>query len=139
MDNDSHIIKSLEKLKEMGVYLSVDNFGTSYTRLNCLTRYPLDELRIDRSLVADCDHKEDNAKLVKAIIAMTNSLDLRAVAEGVETQGEYQFLVDNGVRVMQGFLFSKAVPAQELQQQLLIPWHFMAQIQRMALSQELVS
>ena len=136
MDNDKASIKSLEDLKDLGVYLSVDDFGTNYAPLNYLSRYPLDELKIDRSFIIDCDKRQESAKLVKAIIAMANSLNLNIVAEGVETDGQYQFLVSSGARVMQGYMFSKPVPAAELQQQLVIPWHFMQQIQRIALSEE---
>ena len=134
MDNDSKTIRALEEIKEMGVYLSVDNFGTGYAPLGALSRYPLDELKIDRSFVSDCDRREERARLVTAITAMAKSLKLHMVAEGVETAGEYQFLASNGVRVMQGYLFSKPVTANELQRQLVVPWHFMVDIQRIALT-----
>jgi diguanylate cyclase (GGDEF)-like protein len=137
MDNDSKTIRALEEIKEMGVYLSVDNFGTGYAPLGALSRYPLDELKIDRSFVSDCDRREERARLVTAITAMAKSLKLHMVAEGVETAGEYQFLASNGVRVMQGYLFSKPVTASELQRQLVVPWHFMVDIQRIALTTEL--
>ena len=137
MNNDSKTIRALEEIKEMGVYLSVDNFGTGYTPLGALSRYPLDELKIDRSFVSDCDRREERARLVTAITAMAKSLKLHMVAEGVETAGEYQFLASNGVRVMQGYLFSKPVTANELQRQLVVPWHFMVDIQRIALTTEL--
>jgi diguanylate cyclase (GGDEF)-like protein len=137
MDNDKSTIEALQELRKLGVYLSVDNFGTSYAPLDYLGRCPLDELKIDRSFVVDCDIKEENARLVKAIISLAKSLDLRMVAEGVETEGEYQFLINNGARVMQGYMFSKPVPAEELQRLLVVPWHFMTQIQRIALTREL--
>jgi len=137
MDNDKSTINSLRALGELGVYLSVDNFGTSYAPLSYLGRCPLDELKIDRGFVVDCDIREESARLVKAIISMAKSLDLHMVAEGVETEGEYQFLINNGTRVMQGYLFSKPVPAEELKGQLAVPWHFMTQIQRIALTKEL--
>lgn len=137
MDNDSQTIRALEEIKEAGVYLSVDNFGTGYAPLGALSRYPLDELKIDRSFVFDCDKRQESARLVTAISAMAKSLQLHTVAEGVETAGEYQYLNSIGVRVMQGYLFSKPVTAAELQRQLAVPWHFMADIQRIALTTEL--
>lgn len=137
MDNDKSTLKSLQELEELGVYLSVDNFGTSYAPLGYLGRCPIDELKIDRSFVVDCDIREESARLVKAITSMAKSLDLHTVAEGVETEGEYQFLINNGARIMQGYLFSKPVPADELKKQLVVPWHFMTQIQRIALTREL--
>jgi predicted signal transduction protein with EAL and GGDEF domain len=138
-DNDSHITKFLQQLKETGVYLSLDNFGTNHAPISYLGRYPLDEIKIDRSFVLNCDTRKDAAKLVKAIVAMARSLDLGIVAEGVETAGEYRFLAANGVTIMRGYLFSKPVPAAELEKLLVVPWHFMPQLQRMALIRELVS
>jgi EAL domain-containing protein (putative c-di-GMP-specific phosphodiesterase class I) len=139
MDHDHDVLKFLQELKSIGVYLSLENFGTLHAPLNYLSRYPLDEIKIDRSFVADCDKRRDAARLVKAIIAMANSLGLRTVAEGVETEGEYRFLVSNGVSVMRGYLFSKPVTASELRKQLVVPWHFMSQLQRMALLDEIKS
>lgn len=79
------------------------------------------------------------ARLVKAIIAMAKSLELRTVAEGVETEGEFRFLAQHGVGVMRGYLFSKPVPPAELRELLVVPWHFMSQLQRMALIDDLAS
>ncbi|MEH6569835.1 MAG: EAL domain-containing protein, partial [Halioglobus sp.] len=130
-DNDPKTIESLQELKELGVYLSVDDFGTSFSPLSYLGHYQLDELRIDRSFIADCVERPESAKLVMGIISMAQSLELNIVAEGVETEAQYNFLKENGTRVMQGYLFSKAVPADELER-LLVPWHFMDQIQRIS-------
>jgi len=139
MDNDGEVLKFLQELKETGVYLSLENFGTNHAPISYLGRQPLDEIKIDRSFVLDCDTRKDAARLVKAIIAMTKSLNLHTVAEGVETAGQYRFLAANGVNIMRGYLFSKPVPAAELQQLLVVPWHFMPQLQRMALIGELKS
>ena len=81
----------------------------------------------------ECEEREENARLVIAIIAMAKSLNMRMVVEGVETEGQCQFLTRNGARVMQGYLFSKPVPANELAP-LLAPWHFLEQVQRIAMS-----
>jgi len=131
MDEHKATARALEEFRDMGVHLTVDDFGTSYAPLGYLSRYSLDELRIDKSFVTDCDKRQDSASLVTAIIAMAGSLGLRMVAEGVESETQYQFLKDNGARVMQGYLFSKPVPASELREMLVVPWHFMEQIQRM--------
>lgn len=139
MNNDNNVLKFLQELKETGVYLSLENFGTNHAPISYLSRHPLDEIKIDRSFVVDCDKRKDAASLVKAIIAMARSLNLQTVAEGVETAGEYRFLAENGVSIMRGYLFSKPVPASDLQQLLVVPWHFMTQIQRMALVAELNS
>jgi EAL domain-containing protein (putative c-di-GMP-specific phosphodiesterase class I) len=139
MDHDSTVLKFLQELKDIGVYLSLENFGTGHAPIGYLSRHPLDEIKIDRSFVADCNNRKSTASLVKAIIAMANSLELHTVAEGVETAGEYRFLADNGVSVMRGYLFSRPVTATELQELLVVPWHYMAQLQRMALMADLAS
>ncbi len=133
MRNDVSVLTMLKDLKEMGVYLSLDNFGTNYAPLGYLSRHPLDEIKIDRSFVTGCDKRPESAKLVLAIIAMARSLELHTVAEGVETEEEYKFLAANDVRFMRGYLFSKPVPAAELQQLLTTPWYYMTQVQKMSM------
>jgi diguanylate cyclase (GGDEF)-like protein len=133
MSNDVSVLTMLKDLKEMGVYLSLDNFGTNYAPLGYLSRHPLDEIKIDRSFVTGCDKRPESAKLVLAIIAMTRSLELHTVAEGVETEEEYKFLAANDVRFMRGYLFSKPVPAAELQRLLATPWYYMTQVQKMSM------
>jgi diguanylate cyclase (GGDEF)-like protein len=131
MDDASATIQALADLKELGVSLSIDDFGTGYSSLSYLSRFPLDELKIDRSFVIEFDKSDNDASLVIAIIAMARSMNLRLVAEGVETREQYHFLTTNGAHVIQGYLFSKPVTAEELLP-LLAPWHFMTQIQGMA-------
>ena len=131
MNDASATIQALADLKELGVSLSIDDFGTGYSSLSYLSRFPLDELKIDRSFVIEFDKSDNDASLVIAIIAMARSMNLRLVAEGVETHEQYHFLTANGAHVIQGYLFSKPVPAEELLP-LLAPWHFMTQIQGMA-------
>ncbi len=128
MDQDSNTYQNLQDLKALGVYFSVDDFGVCYAPLSYLSRYSLDELRIDRSFVLYCDKNASAARLVKAIIAMAQSLGLGIVAEGVETEEQYRFLINSGAAVIQGYLFSKPVPAAELQP-MLEPWHFVEQVQ----------
>jgi EAL domain-containing protein (putative c-di-GMP-specific phosphodiesterase class I) len=134
MDNSNETIKALNDLKVLGVSLSIDDFGTGYSSLSYLSRFPLDELKIDRSFVIDFDKSDNDASLVIAIIAMAKSMNLRLVAEGVETHEQYHFLTQNGANVIQGYLFSKPVPAQELRP-LLAPYHFLNQIQMITDSQ----
>ncbi|MEM1155644.1 MAG: EAL domain-containing protein [Pseudomonadota bacterium] len=128
MDDAHSTIQALAELKKMGLGLSIDDFGTGYSSLSYLSRFPLDELKIDRSFVIEFDQSENDASLVIAIIAMARSLNLQLVAEGVETHEQYHFLTSNGAHVIQGYLFSKPVTAEELKP-LLAPWHFMTQIQ----------
>ncbi len=113
MSNAESSVEALHELKKLGVSLSVDDFGTGYSSLSYLSRFPLDELKIDRSFVIDYDKSENNASLVTAIIAMGKSLNLRMVAEGVEDISQFNFLRDNGIQVIQGYLFSKPLPADK--------------------------
>ena len=110
MQNLGHALPLLQSLKELGVAISVDDFGTGYSSLSYLKKLPIDTLKIDRSFVRELETSGDNAAIVAAIIAMSKSLKLRVVAEGVETQGQMTRLFEQGCQLMQGFLFSPAVP-----------------------------
>jgi EAL domain-containing protein (putative c-di-GMP-specific phosphodiesterase class I) len=88
------------------------------------------ELKIDRSFVVDANNSEHAASLVRAIIAMARGLGLKLVAEGVETDEQYRFMTAEGAHVIQGYMFSKPVPARELEA-LLSPWHFQDQIREL--------
>jgi diguanylate cyclase (GGDEF)-like protein len=113
--------RSLLALKEFGFALAVDDFGTGYCSLNYLKRFPLDTLKIDRSFVADISEDPDDAAIVRAIIALGHSLDLKIVAEGVETLGQLQFLQAESCDAIQGFLMSAAVPATAFAELLRLP------------------
>ena len=113
MHNLNATLPLLQSLKDLGVSISVDDFGTGYSSLSYLKRLPIDTLKIDRSFVRELETSSDNAAIVAAIIAMSKSLKLRVVAEGVETQGQMTRLFDQGCQLMQGFLFSPAVPGDD--------------------------
>jgi diguanylate cyclase (GGDEF)-like protein len=112
MGNAERHIRTLHELKELGVTLSIDDFGTGYSSLSYLKRFPLDELKIDRSFVAGVDTDPDNAAIVIAIIAMAHCLGLSVVAEGVETQAQLEFLKSKSCDECQGFLFAKPMSAE---------------------------
>jgi diguanylate cyclase (GGDEF)-like protein len=128
-DHNENTVAALQELKDLGIYLSVDDFGNSYSPMNYLSHYPLDEVKIDRSFVAKCDEGGGEGKLVAAIVSMAESLELKIVAEGVETEEQFRFLRSKGASVMQGYLFSKPVEA-ELLKPMLTPWYFAEQVQR---------
>jgi EAL domain-containing protein (putative c-di-GMP-specific phosphodiesterase class I) len=118
LDLDS-TVKSLRILKESGVGLSVDDFGTGYSSLSYLNRLPLDTLKIDRSFVENLHRNKDDAAICAAILAMAKQLGLKVVAEGVEVEEQLEFLKRHECGQMQGFLFSKAIPAREFRQLIL--------------------
>ena len=113
--------RSLLSLKEFGFALAIDDFGTGYCSLNYLKRFPLDTLKIDRSFVADITEDPDDAAIVRAIIALGHSLDLKIVAEGVTSLAQLKFLQAEGCDAIQGFLMSAAIPAAAFADLLRLP------------------
>jgi PAS domain S-box-containing protein len=111
MQNIEQALPLLQALKGLGVSISIDDFGTGYSSLSYLKRLPIDTLKIDRSFVRELESSDDNAAIVTAIIAMGRSLHLRVVAEGVETRFQMRRLHEQGCRLMQGWLFARAVDA----------------------------
>jgi EAL domain-containing protein (putative c-di-GMP-specific phosphodiesterase class I) len=94
-------------LKSVGIRLAIDDFGTGYSSLSQLKRFPIDTLKIDRAFVRDVPDSPDDTAITKAVLSLGKALGVRVVAEGVETQAQFQFLCENGCEEMQGFLFSK--------------------------------
>ena len=115
MKDLQNVIPALHRLNEIGVEISIDDFGTGYSSLAYLTTLPISELKIDRSFVRDLGITPQSSAVVTAIIALARSLGLRVVAEGVETLRQMEVLHRLGCGVMQGFLFSRAVPPDDLQ------------------------
>ena len=115
MQNPEVAISTLKLLEEMGVFLSVDDFGTGYSSLSYLRRFPIDCLKIDQSFVRDIPNNDDAVAIVSAIVAMARSLKLELVAEGVETREQLDYLKQLQCNRMQGFLFSRPIPAKEFE------------------------
>ncbi len=111
MDNPETSIGRLRELRNLGVRLSIDNFGTSSSSLNYLKLMPIDSLNIDQSLVRDIDADAGDVAICNATIALAHHLGLRVVAEGVETEAQREFLVERQCDFMQGYLFGKPEPA----------------------------
>lgn len=110
MSDAKEAIDTLHQLKRLGVQLSVDDFGTGYSSLAYLKRFPLDELKIDREFIRDATSDADDASIVLTIITLAHSLNLRVVAEGVETEGQLNFLRTQGCDAIQGYYFSRPMP-----------------------------
>lgn len=114
LDNVDSAISTLKKLHNLGVQISIDDFGTGYSSLSYLRRLPLNSLKIDQSFVHDISAKNDDAAIAEAIIAMAQSLRLRVMAEGVETEEQLYFLRTRGCDYGQGFLICRPIPAEEI-------------------------
>ena len=114
MQNAQATIRILHQLKEMGIRVSIDDFGTGYSSLSYLKRFPIDTLKIDQAFVRDITTDPDDAAIATAIIAMAHSLKFKVVAEGVETQDQLTFLCNKACDEMQGYFFSRPLPAEEI-------------------------
>jgi len=116
VQNTEVAIRRLNALKALGVQIAIDDFGTGYSSLSYLQQFPFDILKIDRCFVRNITENSNNAAITKAIIEMAKSLNLKLIAEGVETEAELSFVCEHQCDGMQGYLFSRPVPAQEFQQ-----------------------
>ena len=104
----------LLQLKNIGLRISIDDFGTGHSCLNYLRKFPIDVLKIDKSFVNDLDSDEDSAIIVEAIISLARSLKLDTVAEGVESSHQLEFLIEHGCNVAQGYLFGKPIDRKNI-------------------------
>ncbi len=118
MRNVDETVGTLEQFRDLGINLSVDDFGTGYSSLSYLKRLPIDSLKIDRAFVMDIPESGDDMAITAAIIAMGHQLNLEIVAEGVETREQLEFLRQHNCDFVQGYLFSKPIPAPDLEQML---------------------
>jgi EAL domain-containing protein (putative c-di-GMP-specific phosphodiesterase class I) len=115
MTNPEEAIKILQQISDLGIELAVDDFGTGYSSLAYLKRLPIDKLKIDQTFVKDLPEDEEDMGITKAVIALAQSLNLEIIAEGVETKEQKEFLVQNGCNNIQGYYYSKPIPADEFE------------------------
>ncbi len=113
MENMTHAIKTLNRLREFGLKLSLDDFGTGYSSLNYLKKFPIQNLKIDRSFISDLTRDKRDAKMVASIIALAHNLDIRVIGEGVEDREQLAMLHQFGVDEVQGYLLGKPCSAME--------------------------
>jgi len=119
MEDVKHSIASLKAIRELGVTIAIDDFGTGYSSLSYLARLPVDTLKIDRSFVTDMTASPEGLALVSTIIKLAQSMDLKVVAEGVETEEQSRLLRLLSCGEMQGFLFSRPVPGEDFAERFL--------------------
>jgi diguanylate cyclase (GGDEF)-like protein/PAS domain S-box-containing protein len=108
------VVAKMHELKRLGVGFSLDDFGTGYSSLSYLKSLPLEQLKIDKGFVRDVLTDPSDAAIAISILTLAQALNLRVVAEGVETEGQLQFLLANGCKAFQGYLFGKPVPVGDL-------------------------
>ena len=118
LDNVDSVVNKMQALRALGVRFSLDDFGTGYASLSYLKRFPFEQLKVDRSFIRDIATDPDDAAIVRAIIAMGNTLRLSVVAEGVEADEQHVFLVEHGCTSFQGYLFGRPMPFDEFEETL---------------------
>jgi EAL domain-containing protein (putative c-di-GMP-specific phosphodiesterase class I) len=114
LENTAATLLTFDKLRAMGVHVSIDDFGTGHSSLATLRRLPAAELKIDRAFVIDLETGEHAQFIANSVVRMAHALDMRVVAEGVETQAQRDLLVAMGCDELQGYLFAKPMRAKEL-------------------------
>jgi diguanylate cyclase (GGDEF)-like protein/PAS domain S-box-containing protein len=119
LQHTSANLDTLRQLKELGVRIGMDDFGTGYASLACLRRFPFDLIKIDRSFIRDLEHDPEAQAIVRAAVSLSRSLRMRCLAEGVETEDQLRFLEREGCVEVQGFYFSRPVSAGEIGRMLL--------------------
>jgi len=113
MQSPERAVTTLTRLRELGISVSIDDFGTGYSSLGYLKRFPIDNVKVDRSFIKDLPYDSDDAAITRAVIAMAQSLRIRVIAEGVETREQLQFLRDLECDECQGYYLSRPLPPDE--------------------------
>ena len=116
IQNLEDTINKMRRLKKLGVSFAMDDFGTGYSSLTYLKRLPVDTLKIDQSFIRDATTDPNDAEIIRAIVAMARSLELKVIAEGVETAEQLEFLQGLGCHFYQGYLHSRPLPVEEFQE-----------------------
>jgi EAL domain-containing protein (putative c-di-GMP-specific phosphodiesterase class I) len=114
LQNAESIIATLHRLRDLGVRICMDDFGSGYSSLNYLRSFPFDKIKIDKSFIFDIEKNNDAVAIVQAVVGLGNSLGMTTTAEGVETKEQLDLLRAEGCTEVQGYLFSKPQPASEV-------------------------
>jgi EAL domain-containing protein (putative c-di-GMP-specific phosphodiesterase class I) len=115
VENVQANIQKLNLIKKLGIQISLDDFGTGYSSLGYLHQFPFDILKIDRCFITNIDKNPKNAVITKSIIEMAHQLDLKVIAEGIETEAELNFLVEHQCDEVQGYIFARPLPKEEFE------------------------
>ncbi len=118
INNEGHTIEFMNQLKLMRIHAAIDDFGTGYSSLSYISKFPIDKIKIDRMFVDGIHRKEDNATIVRSVISIAEHLNIRVLAEGVETEEELNFLVREGCYLIQGYYFSPPLDAEAMAKRL---------------------
>jgi len=114
MTHPEEAIAKLNLISDLGIKLAIDDFGTGYSSLAYLKKLPIDKLKIDQTFIRDLPDDEEDASITRAVIALAKSLNLQIIAEGVETKEQKDFIVENGCKNIQGYFYSRPIPAEEI-------------------------
>ncbi|MBR2566373.1 MAG: EAL domain-containing protein [Paenibacillus sp.] len=115
----------LNDLSALGVKISLDDFGTGYSSLSYLKHFPIHKLKIDRSFVTDITESHSDQAIVATIISMAQNLQMEVIAEGIETKGQLDILMQNECKEIQGYYFSRPLPASEVENNFFVPWRLL--------------
>ena len=115
LEDSAEVITMLDALHAMGLSISLDDFGTGYSALSYLNRFPVGQIKLDRSFVSGIPEQRSKCELVKAMLSIAAALGLESVAEGVETAAQAEYLLAHGCRLAQGYLFGKPMPLSEFE------------------------
>lgn len=118
INNEGNTIEFMNQLKMMKIHAAIDDFGTGYSSLSYISKFPIDKIKIDRMFIDKIHEREDNSTIVRSIISIAEHLGIEVLAEGVETKEELEFLANEGCYLIQGYYFSKPLPAEELEKRL---------------------
>ena len=113
MDDITHTIETLQHLHALGVELAIDDFGTGYSSLSYLRQFPIDRLKIDQSFIRNALNNSDDAAIARTIVRLGHSLNLKVIAEGVETKEHEAFLLEEKCDEVQGFRYSRPIPIED--------------------------
>lgn len=120
MDNTEDNINKLQQIRDLGCHISIDDFGTGYSSLSYLTRFPISALKIDRAFIKEVESSKNASEVARAIIGLSQGLKLEVIAEGAENLKHVDFLRQNGCDTVQGYYYSRPVPAEEFEELLSI-------------------